>query len=88
MELIVHLSYNLGFEKWSATTADNKYLKKQNKAYVQRRFREELGLNIDKPKQVSGNTNDGNAARRFFQNYDCRSEITGIDEELIKRFML
>ncbi|KAL4713599.1 hypothetical protein ACJJTC_016682 [Scirpophaga incertulas] len=65
MELILHLSYNLGFEKW---------------------FREELGLNIDKPKQVSGNTNDGNTARRFFQNYHCSSDITGIDEELLKRF--
>lgn len=86
MELILHLSYNLGFEKWSATTTENKDLKKQKKAYVQRRFREELGLNIDKPKQVSGNTNDGNTARRFFQNYHCSSEITGINEELIKRF--
>lgn len=86
MELILHVSYNLGFEKWSATTKENKDLKKQKKAYVQRRFREELGLNIDKPKQGTGNSNDGNTARRFFQNYQCSAEITGVDEELIKRF--
>lgn len=40
-------SLGYGFEKWSATTNENKDLKKQKKAYVQRRFREELGLNID-----------------------------------------
>ena len=33
---------------------------------VQKRFREKLGLIIDKPRQVSGNTNDGNTARSFF----------------------
>lgn len=88
MELILHVSYNLSFEKWSATTAENKESKKQKKLYIQRRFREELGLNIDKPKQGTGNTNDGNTARRFFQNYQCTAEITGVDEDLIKRFYI
>lgn len=86
MEVILHISYNLSFTKWSATTAENKNLRTQKKTYVQKKFREELGLNIDKPKQGSGNTNDGNTARRFFQNYNCTAEITGVDEELIKRF--
>lgn len=27
-----------------------------------------------------------NTARRFFQNYQCSAEITGVDEEWIKRF--
>lgn len=86
MELILHLSYDLGFEKSSDTKTEKKNLKKQKKTYVQWKFREELGLNIDKSKPVSGNTNDGNTARRFFQNYQCTSEITGIDEQLRKRF--
>lgn len=55
---------------------------------IQKRFREELGLVIDKPKQVSGNTNDGNTARRFFRAYDITSEITGVDLNLIKRFYI
>ena len=55
---------------------------------VQKRFREELGLIIDKPRQVSGNTNDGNTARRFFYNASCSAEITGVDENLIKRFYI
>lgn len=50
---------------------------------MQRKFKEKLALNIDKPKQFSDNTNDGNTDRRLFQIYYCTSEITGIDEELI-----
>lgn len=38
------------------------------------------------PKQGSGNTNDGNTARRFFENSAVTSQITGIDENLIVRF--
>lgn len=86
METILHISYNLGFEKWSATTPENKQLKEDKKKYVQKRFREVLGLHIDKPRQGSDNSNDGNTARRFFQNYECSAGITGIDGELIKRF--
>ena len=88
MEMILHISYNLGFEKWSATTEENKRLKKEKKNMVQRRFREELGLIIDKPRQVSGNTNDGNTARRFFYNTRCAAEITGVDERLIRRLYI
>ena len=33
-----------------------------------------------------GNTNDGNTARRFFQNPEKSCEITGIDINLFKRF--
>lgn len=86
MELILHISYNLSFQKWSATTEEHKRAKQIKKQSVQERFRTELGLIIDKPRQVSGNSNDGNTARRFFANSACTSAITGIDEELIKRF--
>lgn len=86
MELILHLSYNLSFEKWSANTSENKKSKEDKKKYVQNRFRAELGLHVDKPRQGTGNSNDGNTARRFFQNYKCSANITGVDEELIKRF--
>ena len=55
---------------------------------MQKHFREELGLIIDKPRQVSGNTNDGNTGRRFFYNASCSAEITGVDENLIKRFYI
>lgn len=86
MELVLHISYNLSFKKWSATTEVMKSEKKSKKIYVQDRFRSELGLIIDKPRQGSGNSNDGNTARRFFANPACTARITGVDEELIKRF--
>ena len=87
MEMILHISYNLSFQTWVATSEEKKLLK-QEKILVQKRFREELGLIIDKPRQVSGNTNDGNTARRFFYNASCSAEITGVDENLIKRFYI
>lgn len=41
---------------------------------------------LDFVRQGSGNTNDGNTARRFFRDSKFASENTGIDEKLIKRF--
>lgn len=88
MEMVLHISYNIDFEKWSVTTPENKTLKENKKKLVQKRFRELLGLHIDKPRQGSGNSNDGNTARKFFQNYQCSAEITGVDEDLIKRLYI
>lgn len=88
MEMILHISYNLSFERWSATSEENKRSKQEKKNTVQRRFREELGLIIDKPRQISGNSNDGNTARRFFRNANCSSEITGVDGTLIRRLYI
>ena len=86
MELVLHISYNLSFKKWAATTEDMKNEKQARKTYVQDRFRKEFGLIVDKPRQNSGNSNDGNTARRFFANPACTANITGVDEELISRF--
>lgn len=36
-------------------------------------------------KQGTGSTNDGNTSRKFFENYQEVSKITGFDEELLKR---
>ncbi|GBL94212.1 hypothetical protein AVEN_163531-1 [Araneus ventricosus] len=37
------------------------------------------------PKQQSGNTNDGNTARKFFRHPEKTAEITGVEFNLIKR---
>lgn len=50
------------------------------------RFRNETGLLVDMPKANFGNTNDGNTSRRFFENPELASEITGISYDLIYRF--
>lgn len=47
-----------------------------------------MALLVDKPKQGFGSTNDGNTARRFFQNPQKSSEITGVDLNLIHNFAI
>ena len=55
----------------------------------QQRFREELGLIVEKPKQGGyGSSNDGNTARRFFENCAISARITEVDEDLIQRFYI
>lgn len=86
MECLLHISYNLDFQKWSARTEEEKQMKLRKKKLVHDRFKEELGLNIDVVKQGVGTSNDGNTARRFFKDAEISADITGIDVNLIKRF--
>ncbi|EFN71131.1 hypothetical protein EAG_13607, partial [Camponotus floridanus] len=53
---------------------------------IQLKFRTQMGLIVDIPKQGSGTTNDGDTARRFFENPRIVSTITNIDENVIRRF--
>lgn len=85
-ECLIHISYNIGFQKWSARTTEEKNMKKNKKMLIQEGFKKELGLNVDMVKQGFGTTNDGNTARRFFENATKSAEITGLDINLIKRF--
>lgn len=85
-EFLLQLSYKLDIHKKRVTDGADKDAKRLKKAKVQREFKEQLGLNIDKPKQGLGNTNDGNTARRFFENSGVTSSITGIDENILVRF--
>jgi hypothetical protein len=78
----------ISFQTCSVTTEEKKRLKQEKKAQVQKRFRVELGLYIDKPRQGTGNINDGNTARRFFYNASCSADITGVDIDLIKRLYI
>lgn len=54
------------------------------KKLIQEKFRKNMGLVVDVPKPGYGTSNDGNTAR-FFSNPLLSTEITGIDEDLIKR---
>lgn len=64
----------------------HKEIVEARKKNIQERFRKEMGLLFDIPKPGFGTTNDGNCARRFFANPTLSSDITGVNEELIKRF--
>lgn len=45
-----------------------------------------MGLIVDKPKAGgSGTSNDGNTARKFFDNPGTSSDVTGIDKNLLER---
>lgn len=45
-----------------------------------------MGLLVDVVKQRFRTTNDGNTARKCFDNFELSSQITGLDKTLIKQF--
>lgn len=49
------------------------------------RMKKEMNLLVDIPKLGHGTTNDGNTARRVFQQPCLASQITGVNENLIRR---
>jgi len=69
-----------------ARSTEEKEKIETRKTNIQKGFRLQLGLIVDKPKPGFGSTNDGNTARRFFENSTVSASITGVDENLIKRF--
>ncbi|KAK2577975.1 hypothetical protein KPH14_002674 [Odynerus spinipes] len=85
MECILHMAYNLSFKRWRIAT-NTHLIKDAQKAFVQKEFREKIGIKVDVVKQDTRSTNDGNTSRRFFANQALTSEITGISEKLIRRF--
>lgn len=88
MECILHIAYNLPFQKWSAIEARNKILKQENKDRIQRAFKARMNLRVDAVQQGSGSSNNGNTSRRFFSNPALVADITGVDEVLIDRFRI
>lgn len=88
MELVLKLAYNMEFKKWSTRNDKEAQTSKQNKKrLMQLQFRRRLGLHIDKPRSDgNGNSNDGNTARRFFNNIEVVAEITGVDLNLLRHF--
>ncbi|XP_066967697.1 uncharacterized protein [Macrobrachium rosenbergii] len=84
-ECILLISYRLDFKKWRAS-GDNRRKLEEEKKRVQRELRTELGLIVDIPcPGGSGTSNDGNSARRFFDEYEISSRITRVDSTLLKR---
>ncbi|KAJ4425626.1 hypothetical protein ANN_27822 [Periplaneta americana] len=85
-ECLLHLSYKLDIKKWQIRTDEERETLNRNKIRIRQGFKEKLALDVDSPKQGYGSSNDGNTARRFFENSAVSSEITGVDEEIITRF--
>ena len=75
-----------GMKKWQVKGNDDKSKVSARKKIVIERSRKETGLIVDRPKQISGTSNDGNTARKFFKNSSVSAAITGLDEDHIRRF--
>lgn len=86
MECLLHIAYKLDIKTWSARGESDKAAVDARKKAIQARFKTELNLLIDIVKQGHGTTNDGNTARRFFEFPEKTAAITGLDEDLIRRF--
>lgn len=67
MECLLHLAYRLDFKRWRASSVVDKARVEARKTLTQEKFLTQLGLKFDFPRQGSGNSNDGNTARRFLQ---------------------
>ena len=85
-ECYLHVSHKLTTEKCQARREEDKKNVKIRKEEMQTQFRRKLGLIVDQPKPGYGSSNDGNTARRFFQNAAISAEITVVDENLILQF--
>ena len=86
-ECIVHISYRYDLCKWQIRGTSKKKILLCRKKEIQQRFFKNLHLHEDKPKLGGfGSTNDCNSTRRAFENVKKFSDITNVDEELIKKF--
>ncbi|XP_050498858.1 uncharacterized protein LOC126879708 [Diabrotica virgifera virgifera] len=85
-ECILHIAYRLDIKTWQVRGVQNKAICEAKKKEIISKFRQETGLLIDTINQGSGNTNDGNTARKFFKDPEKSAQITNVDETLIRRF--
>ena len=89
LELVLHVCYKGEWKKPTtagASTAERARMK-EIKQELQMKFRTEMGIRVDEviAGQI-GTSNTGNVARRFFSDPEKAAEITGFDEQLIRRF--
>lgn len=85
MECILHIGYRLKLKTWMVKGSENKKIYNDEKTRIYTELKKDLGVNVDRPAQGSGTTNNGNTARRFFANAEKVSKVTGVDVQLIHR---
>lgn len=87
-ECLLRIAYRLEVKKWQVRSTEDKEKVAERKKTIQEMFRDRMGLLVDAVKAGYGTSNDGNTARRFFENPSESAAITGIDETLIKDFAI
>ena len=88
LDFVLHLSCKLPIGRYRMETEEDRTKMAETKRLIQDAFRETLGLLVDTPKSNFGNANDGNLSRRFFNEIETVSAITGVDAELLGNFRL
>lgn len=86
LECILKIAFRLPILKWKATTPKEKEKVKDIKQSIQDVFRLKKGLLLSVVKVGAGTTNDGNTARRFFNEAEFAAEKTRVDVRLTNRF--
>lgn len=84
-EALLHIAYRIEIKKWQIRGPENKARLEERKKTIQKLFKRELGLIVDKPKSGAVNTNVGNTARGFFSDATT-SRITGLNHGILERF--
>lgn len=86
MELLLNVSYRLALPKPTWRVSKSNEVLKDRQVSIRQALKERLGLRLNEPLPGGGNSNDGNTARRFFNDVDAVAEITGLDRNLLFRF--
>lgn len=85
MECCLNISYRKNINKWRVTSATDKIEYSRRKAEIQDILWKKLGLKVDMPKAGGcGTSNDGNTARRAFQNPEVFANCLGLNLELVR----
>lgn len=90
-EAVLHIAYRLCLQQptHQVRKPDDKQTVQITKADVQQRLQAALGLRVDEPRSGgSGNSNDGNTARRAFKSPKEFAACTGVSEDLIRRLLI
>jgi len=86
MEFVLNISYRMDIKTWHIK-GDDKNKMMIRKKEIQQTVWKVMGLHISIPKQNgSGNSNDGNTARRIFANTKLFASITLFDEVILNNF--
>lgn len=89
LECCLHIAYRLDIQKWQVRFHDDKIKFAERKAYIQKVLWKKLSLKVDMPKQGgSGTSNDGNTARRAFQDPALFATCLGLKQTLIENFRI
>ena len=82
LEACLNLAYKLSTKNWRSGQTE---AVKANKRNIQKLIENSMNITVDQPRSGGqGSSNTGNVARRFFDKVEIASEVTGLDEQLMK----